>query len=818
MRTNKRKLKQVRPDETFVRGPIRGARFGKNVLLQSNRPEGAFVEMQKRAVEHSPIVVQEIDTLVHEISTLVSELRPEELLLRAWWLMAYLNINTTAESTLQREDGLSIRMVDYIQSVIAAVPPAASPRTVVTEQEWTTLTAKVDALFGKLNLDYQICLSAKNRADDPALNENFEELHARTQAYWCNVRGSRYQIHVPAHLGDVFIPHSTLLQELFGLTGEQFIDELTKIWHALSFGLTDAMEAFDQFQSDTMNAIEAKLAVQRPSSETDFPALLAEVVRENAWEQRQTDILGRLIETDLFDVQKTTALPQKLLDELAWSPGQEKEFFAEGELSGWPLRNWPIFKRPFIRLNGHYYCFDLYSLFDNLYRVMQRLIVRLRPDYQETWNETQQSLSEELPFKYLQRLLPGAVVFRQVHYRWKTESGQIGWCEADGLLLFDDHLFIIEARGGAFTYTPPATDFPAHVASLKNLVLKPVTQGKRFLEYLDSAESVPIFDRDHHQIGALRRHEFRQVTICPVTLDPFTELAAQVQHLRKVGVDVGAHPVWAISVDDIRVYADIFENPLVFLHFVEHRMRAFHSDIIRSDDELDHLGLYLRHNNYSLHAETMRRDSAARITFTGYRSDIDKFFSDRMVDPTTPCPLRQNTPPRILDVVEWLAGSNKRGRAEVSSFLLNLSGHWRQQVASAIDQEVAMQPTTKRPKPLSTHGGVNLTAFCWTESGARRNAAQALAHARTVLLVNGDSRRLLLELSYTDGGVLQDVTWDWIDTAGIPEFQLPELRANAERLRQGRLAAARAERGKIGRNEACPCGSGRKYKRCCLNR
>jgi hypothetical protein len=817
MTTSKRKSQQLRPDESFAIGPIRGARFGRNVLLQSSWPEGAFAEMQKRALEHFPAVVREIDALVREIAVLVSELPPEQLLQRAWWQMAHLNLKTKEASEIEK-DGLSVRMVDYIQSVIAAVSPAACPRQDVSENEWQALTAKVEGLFRKVNLDYQICRNAKSRADDPDLNMDFEEFRFRAQAYWCNVRGTRYQIHDPLYLRDVFIPHSAVLQELFGVTGEQFVDELTKIWRALSFGLTEVFEALEQFSDDALNAVEAKLAAQASSSQPDFSALLEAVVTENGWEQRQADALGQLFGMDLFDVQKTTGLPRALLDQLAWSPGEEKEFFGEGDFAGWPLRSWPIFKRPFIRLNGRYYCFDLYSLFDNLYRVMQRLILRLRPDYQERWNSTQQSLSEELPFTYLQRLLPGAVVYRQVFYRGKTESTHTGWCEADGLLVYDDHLFVIESRGGAFTYTSPATDFPAYVASLKSLVLKPATQGKRFLEYLNSADSVPLFDKSHRQIGELCRHELRQVTICPVTLDPFTELAAQVQHLRKIGVDVGVHPVWAISVDDIRVYADVFGNPLVFLHFVEQRMRAFHSDVIQSDDELDHLGLYLEHNNYSLHANEMQSNSAAQVMFTGYRSDVDKFFSQRMLDPQAPCPLNQKTPPRLLSIVEWLAQSSKGGRAEISSYLLDLSGRAREQLASGIDEELTRQPSTKRPKPLSMHEGAHLTVFCWTEPWVRRDAVQALYHARTVLLINNDDRRLLLELSYTDGDILRDIAWQWIDLDGIPELELPKLRADAERLRLGRLARAKTERGKIGRNDVCPCGSGRKYKKCCLNR
>ena len=125
-------------------------------------------------------------------------------------------------------------------------------------------------------------------------------------------------------------------------------------------------------------------------------------------------------------------------------------------------------------MNGRSYSFDFHALFDNIYRVMQRVILRLKPDYRDTWNRIQQEQSEELPFKYLDRILSGAQVFRSVYYRWHAEPGASGknWCEADGLLVYDDHLFIVEVRAGAFTYTSPANDFPAFIASLKNLVLK----------------------------------------------------------------------------------------------------------------------------------------------------------------------------------------------------------------------------------------------------------------------------------------------------------------------------------------------------------
>ena len=707
--TKKKKSQFERPDETFSSGPITVSRFGLNTVLQSNWQENDFEKFQENLVDLYPKIILEIDNLVLEVADLIAELPPEGLLHRAWTEMATRHMKLKAEVEVGPDELLSMRMLDYVQSVIAAVPPSHNQRQEVTEEEWYTLREKIGILFDKVNRTYQFCRRAKNKAEDLEFNEDLDEFYIKAQIFWCNIKGNRYQVHEPAYLQHMFLPHSDVLEELFGLSGKRFVEEIIKIWHELSFGHGDAFEALVQFDEDAYTALEKKISGKTNLSEHDLQLLMDQVIKENAWEDRRNDVFGRFFGMDLFDVQKTTTLPEELLKELAWSPGEDSDFFAEGEFRGWPLRLWPLFKRPFIRLNNRYYCFDLYSLLDNIYRIMQRLILRLKPDYGETWNSIQKNLTENLPFEYLEQLLPGAEVYKPVYYRGQTKAGTIGWCETDGLLIYDDHLFVIEAKGGAFTYTPPATDIQAWLKSLDDLVLQPVTQGKRFVKYLSSGTKVPIYDHKHKQIGELSRSNFRHVTICAVTLDPFTEIAAQVQHLRKIGVDVGTEPVWSMSVDDLQIYADVFENPLLFLHYVEQRMGAFRSTVVQCDDEIDHLGLYLKHNHYSAYAEEMQGTSEAHIRFIGYREEVDKFFSERMSDPNIPCPLRQQTPTRILEIVQFLSKRAIDGRAKIASFLLDLSSEWRESIADYIEDELAKQPNTKRAMPISTHGNdVNL--------------------------------------------------------------------------------------------------------------
>ena len=125
--------------------------------------------------------------------------------------------------------------------------------------------------------------------------------------------------------------------------------------------------------------------------------------------------------------------------------------------------------------------------------------------------------------------------------RWVSAQ----WHEADGLLTYDDHLFVLEVKAGDFTYTSPATDLPAHIESLKNLVFSRAGQSVHRLS--ESGPEVSIFDADHNEIGRIRRSDFRHVTVCAVTLDAFTELAARANHLRNVGINVGERSVGVVN-------------------------------------------------------------------------------------------------------------------------------------------------------------------------------------------------------------------------------------------------------------------------------
>ena len=48
--------------------------------------------------------------------------------------------------------------------------------------------------------------------------------------------------------------------------------------------------------------------------------------------------------------------------------------------------------------------------------------------------------------------------------------------------------------------------------------------------------------------------------------------------------------------------------------------------------------------------------------------------------------------------------------------------------------------------------------------------------------------------------------------------RMRELNELAEKAQEGKVTTARRKRPKMGRNDPCPCGSGKKYKKCCMEK
>lgn len=223
--------KKSRPDDYVQYGPLEIARIGKTIFMRNRMSKEEADAVQAKLIEHLPDVVREINDIISQIALKISYLPPDDLLKRAYWELTRHSLGVQSEIEVGQEGMVSLRMIDYVQSVVASVPPAETIQPEVSEQEWLELRSLVESLFMKLNYEYFPCHAALKRKN-PQFNSGHEDFFSKAQIYWCNIRGQRYQVHNIPFLQDVLATHDEVLKKLYGIGAQEFVDALQKIQHS----------------------------------------------------------------------------------------------------------------------------------------------------------------------------------------------------------------------------------------------------------------------------------------------------------------------------------------------------------------------------------------------------------------------------------------------------------------------------------------------------------------------------------------------------------------------------------------------------------
>ncbi len=807
----KRRRKAIKPDDFFEAAGITIARYGRFIQFQSHRTTEQQRQIEAHQASMYPQVISEINDRVSRIRQLVSQYDPLTLLQRGYWAMSASMLGKMSEHEYSFEDGIMVRMIDYVQAVIVSTPPAQAT-VELTDEGWQQLHDEVQELYQSLFLTFHIVNSARLKATQPDYDIDYDFFCVQAQMHATFVRSLRYPAHDWEFLEDFLGPHDDEFRKLFGISVGNFVDGIRRIHHSL---MRNNIAAIKDMYEEHQKAMQQLDAMEEP----DLPGLMAHLAENPEWQQRMESIAGRIMGLHLFELERFTNLPPQLLDELSLEPGKDKTFFAPGDYTGWPLRVFPTKWRPFLKIDGKHYCFELINIMDDVYRAMQRLICRLDPDYVNKWNDRQKEASEQRPIELLQELLPGAIVYRSLYYPWKQdETGKAKRCELDGLLIYDDMLLAVEVKGGAFTWTTPLTDFPAYLKSIKDLLKKPADQATRFLQYLRSSETVAVYNEQDHEVATLSHGRFRVVIPLCVTLDALTTAAYQINELKAVGITV-PETVCSLAIDDLRVYRDIFPSAIFFAHFIQKRYEAEHDPLVHVNDELDHLGLYLAHLNYVRHVQVLTSNLGAEVrSWDGYRKEIDEYYFQSQCEPEQAKRPYPAVSTRMSEIIACLNAKGLPGRCRCASVLLDMPKESRDDFEIAFEKALTRSLERGQPSPFHIQGESSVTVFCDAPGIQALSADDKREYTLAWMTRANVASRLLLSVFCDAEGCVESVDWEELRLKDIPQEQRSQIKAMAVSQAKRRISKHLKEHGKIGRNDLCPCGSGRKFKRCCGNR
>jgi len=791
----KKKQKLVKADDYYNNGLVELARYGKVVSMRNLSTPEQHAQIRSFLRDEYPIVKERIDEKVKKIREEISICDPLMILKFAKDMAMMSHMFKFSELHYTKEENMVIRAQEYIQSILVSTENHFDDIDSKEDQEkrWHSVLADIEDLYKEFTYFYHYWAAYKENSDE--IPDEIMQYIVESQVLYL-VRGKRYQVFELEPLKNLLPPHNDVLVELFGVTAEQIIEGLEKLEYSMSQGLGDAWTDMGKKFDELFETVDLETASEEAIEDA------RDVINP---------IVQKIFGEALNNISRVTGWDTRLIDALSIGIGECKTFFDGSEFSGWPIMELPTKKKPFIKIDGTSYGFDYYSLFDNFYRALQKEIFRLKPEYGDTWSKRQNIASENMVKVLFLNLLPGATAYTGNYYPVGNSLKQM--YENDLLITYENYLFIVEVKAGSFPQTPPINDFDAHIKAYTKLAQEADSQCTRTIKYINEQQPASFYDAEKNKKFEISRlSDYKEVYSFSVTVDNFNEFAAKAEKLNFITL---SSKTIVISYDDLLVYEKYFESPIYFLHFLKQRRIAIDIPQIALNDELDHLGMYLSHNMYSITAAAFPEEHM--VNWHGFRQKLDNYFCRLYLPEIAVEKPTQDIPAEILYIIQWLEEHDAPNKIELSHFILDMSSEARNEFCNNIRRVIKRQREIGRMLVMSAFGEIKYCLFVTIPSIKVMSPTERQDYVLAATICDESMPIMWIDLDYDNNGILIGAKGKQCNYSDIPLDAIDRLKELSVDYARSRIKSFQNQnQSKIGRNDVCPCGSGKKYKKCCL--
>lgn len=784
----------AKPDEVFTVGPIQVVRKGRLVEIASDWTPSAFNAMRASLPEERERLRKRIKDNLSELIELIKRCDPLPFIFTLFIKNCLVDPETFSEP---EHNGLEAR-VEYAHSLVTAVADHGSRAP--TENEHSRFEELIEKIINDCRSYFLI---RQSQADSPL---EIEETKFWGMMRHLFIRGSSIEEHDTDLTKSLFTPHDEffLRKGLFTTTDflhfcdsirrsmNEAVDEHVQTWR----GIKTSHEEFRSLLDARPDAsIEDVIAMIRSSDAGKQAAALMEALQQK--------------ELYFEFLVPTTSASRTLCDYLSLSPGDNREFLDFEKSPGWPSNNSRTYTKPLISRGGRYYCPNPVTLMRNRAAILEAVIRDTDPVYyRKQYAKVRGRIIEDLAIQYFRVLFPSAQFFQNLYYR-AIENGETRRFETDGLVILDDRLFILEMKSGPFSTAAMRGAEQALKADLDHLIAEPYQQALRTLRFIEGNAPARFEMADgSHLVTISRPEQFRATYLVNVTLSDIGHISARLNSARAMGlVGKGKWP-WSVFVNDLRVIAEILTAPSEFLLYLERRLALNDLPAVSAIDELDYLGMFLQDGLYFKPDEPL---DVSRFLPIGYTVPIIRYYDHLAGRVTSGEKPRLNVSEWYRSLVSKIEATGKTGAYYVGTTLLSINGEEQRQIENWFRKYSTIAESDSLPHNLTLLGKDITPLIFWVTSGLNsapvRNAER---HAELKRFQTNSNRTILVILEGTE---MSNVDFKILEGP----FRDPEaLHMQMTDYRRAQYKRHVALHGKPGRNDPCPCNSGRKFKKCCL--
>jgi hypothetical protein len=472
------------------------------------------------------------------------------------------------------------------------------------------------------------------------------------------------------------------------------------------------------------------------------------------------------------------------------------------------MRRRPLFVLP----DGRVILCDVANSLDNLWEAFETEARGDQKFYQQ-YQANRAAYLERETLRALLRLFPASSVYSGVTYP-DPDGGPGTTAELDILVVWEPFLVLVEAKGGQFRLDGRLSGGGRLRSDLKATVGNAADQLDRVSRYVRSTDRPTFREARTGRTCSFHTSRMRRTYALAVTQQELG-IGARVSELRDLGLFREALPPVTMAAFSLDTITRFCSGPVVFLHYLERRVAIQRGPpAVVVPDELNLFGAYLD-DRLRLLDELSAAAGSEPVTFawTAMSERFDDEASHRMWGSPEGAPIQLDLPPGISELLADLRTNQDVGARRIAFELLDLPRRELLAVASSL------HGLRNTPRPQA---GVLRTAIEMEGEtlivlvGAVDLSPESLRHALAQRALRHHYRQgsarvigLGVDLRSPRNSVTATL---WCGERLVSD---PDLDLHAQEITPVQPACGWRP---PGRNAPCWCGSGRKYKRCCLPR
>lgn len=717
-------------------------------------------------------VLSELVSVCSRLRSEISRLPPKELIGYLWArvllsLIAREEPDTDQLPPVSSQENVILFAMEYVHATIACDGIGSESQEFSDTAADKIIDIASESL--KLSFEYQITLMQKGE-----LQVHDSRLAFQILSTWIMIRGRRFQVMEEEFFGYVLKPHDEALEKVYGISSTQLAKELQRIADLPRTGFVKAQQELDKL----MSAAESEKPDQPSEAHAgaESPDLSPDIAHRAAM------VFDDLFRGGLFNLTKHTGLPEALLADLSYKPGENQEFNDGSPIGGTPFKTLPAKLKPLIEIDGEYFCSDPNFIRDSTYRTLQRALVVKDPSYRELWNVRQKEMSERAFSDIMGNHLKGSSIYTGLFY----PIGPRQYAETDSLIILGDVLINVEAKAGAEALSAPSENLTRHMRAIEKLVLESHSQCCRLVEYLFSAKDVPFYEKlddgKFREVLRVRAGDFRKIFPIGLTVEAFTPFSAGIKEQIDTSTSRAGHHFISMSIDDLFVIRRILRSTGEFLHYLDVRQSIAAIRNVMLFDEIDHLGAYVSKNRADQRIlEIMRDYDADHVWVDGMDQDV---IAPYFMNPDWPdCPIpSQEYPEKVLELLGAIEFGKDRLWLDADAYIRDFSGTQRKELSDALSRTAKGLST--RPFVMFALYGEETAVFGLLRADSENNRTSLRRRAEAMCLALDLPRLRFFVVTLTKQDRIAAARMEIVTRPPIVRADFAELQTLASRMKE----------------------------------